>query len=136
MTSHRLVNPSQLGTPSGFSHGVLESPGKRLHIAGQTGTGAVRRDLVEQFRKACLAVLSVIEEAGGSAGDLTSMVIYCTDIPAYRARLSEIGVAYRAVFGRHYPAMALIGVAELFEEAAVVELVCTATIPDPAESLG
>jgi enamine deaminase RidA (YjgF/YER057c/UK114 family) len=47
----------------------------------------------------------------------------------YRASLRELGAVYRRHLGRHYPAMALLGVAELFDPAAVVELVATAVIP-------
>jgi hypothetical protein len=36
---------------------------------------------------------------------------------------------WRKHFGRHYPAVALLGVAELFDEAAKIELVGTAVIP-------
>ncbi len=42
--------------------------------------------------------------------------------------LGPIGEAYRAVFGRHYPAMALFGVTELFDPEARVELVAVAEI--------
>jgi enamine deaminase RidA (YjgF/YER057c/UK114 family) len=36
----------------------------------------------------------------------------------------------RRHLGRHYPATALFGVTELFDPAALVELVCTAVVPD------
>jgi enamine deaminase RidA (YjgF/YER057c/UK114 family) len=45
--------------------------------------------------------------------------------------LSPIGEAYRNVFGKHYPPMALIGVAELFDPKAKVELVGVAVVPGP-----
>ena len=49
-------------------------------------------------------------------------------MPAYRAALRDLAPVYRKHFGRHYPAMALIGVAELFDPAALVELVGTAVL--------
>ena len=58
------------------------------------------------------------------------MVIYTSQIAEYRDSLSELGEAYRDVFGRHYPPMALIGISELFDPAALVELLCVAVLPE------
>jgi enamine deaminase RidA (YjgF/YER057c/UK114 family) len=41
-----------------------------------------------------------------------------------------VGRAYRAVFGRHFPAMALIGVSELVDPDALVEITGVAVIED------
>jgi len=51
-------------------------------------------------------------------------------VAAYRAALPELKTVWRKHFGRHYPAVALLGVAALFDDAAKVELVATAVIPD------
>jgi len=48
----------------------------------------------------------------------------------YKRQMREIGVSYRRHFGVHYPAMALVGVTELFDAAAKVEIVATAVIPE------
>lgn len=40
------------------------------------------------------------------------------------------GGVYRRHFGHHYPAMALLGVSALFDDAAKVELVGVAVIPN------
>ena len=48
---------------------------------------------------------------------------------AYRGSLAGIGAAYRTVFGRHFPAMALVAVTELVDPGAVVEIEATAVIP-------
>ena len=55
--------------------------------------------------------------------------VYTTDIAGYKGHLGRIGEAYRAVFDNHYPPMALIGVADLFDPRAKVELVGIAVIP-------
>jgi enamine deaminase RidA (YjgF/YER057c/UK114 family) len=106
--------------------------GGTLHIAGQTGHYpdlTIDAGLVEQFAQACRSVMRVIEEAGGRPDDLVSMTIFTTDVQAYRDNLGPIGAAYREVFGKHYPPMALIGVSELLDPEAVVELVCVAEVP-------
>ena len=43
--------------------------------------------------------------------------------------LPELGVVWRKHFGRHYPAMGLFGVTELFEPYALVELMGVAVLP-------
>ncbi|HWL49850.1 MAG TPA: RidA family protein, partial [Acidimicrobiia bacterium] len=113
------------------SHGSIPGEGRTLYIAGQTGHHedmTLDEGLVEQFSRACQSVAAVIAEAGGSPDDLVSMTIYTTDVSGYRDSLGPIGEAYRRVFGKHYPPMALIGVAELFDPKAKVELVCVAVV--------
>jgi enamine deaminase RidA (YjgF/YER057c/UK114 family) len=83
---------------------------------------------VAQFSRACENVAAVVEKAGGAPTDVVSLTIYATDVASYRDNLSEVGKAYRSVFGRHYPAMALVGVAALVDPAAVVEITGVAVI--------
>lgn len=133
MSRHRLFDPEGMPPASGFSYGALADSGRVLHIAGITGhaaDGSIDIDLVDQFGAACAGVAKVIAEAGGSPSDLVSLTIYTTDIETYRARPKELGVSYREVFGRHYPPMALFGIAELFDPRAVVELVGVAVVPE------
>ena len=48
----------------------------------------------------------------------------------YLAARKEIGAAYRDVVGRVFPAMTAVQVAELIEDAALVEIEVTAVVPD------
>lgn len=132
MSRHHLFNPDDMPPAKGFSYGAVGSPGRPLHIAGITGhrpDETIDDDIVGQFAQACRSVARIITEAGGEAGDLVSMTIFTPAIDEYRENLRPIGVAYRDVFGRHFPPMALIGVAELFDPRALVELVCVAIVP-------
>ena len=132
MSAHRFLNPEGMAPARGFSHGSVPAPGGTLYIAGQTGHHedmSIDEGLVEQFARACRSVARVIEEAGGSPTDLVSMTIYTSDLPGYRQNLEPIGVAYRNVFGKHFPPVALIGVSELFDPRALVELVGVAVVP-------
>jgi enamine deaminase RidA (YjgF/YER057c/UK114 family) len=132
MTRHHLFDPEGMPPAVGFSYGSLAAEGRLLHMAGMTGHHSdmtLDEDLVEQFGQACASVARVINEAGGQVSDLVSMIIYTTDLSTYKARLAELGRAYRSVFGKHYPPMALIGVSELFDPNALVELVCVAVVP-------
>lgn len=135
MSRHRLFNPEGLAPAVGFSYGAIAGDGRLLHLAGITGhhaDGSIDADVVEQFAVACRSVSTVIAAAGGEPTDLVSMMIYTPDIAGYRASLEPLGHVYRGVFGRHYPPMALIGVSELFDPSALVELVCVAVVPDGA----
>lgn len=133
MSRHHLFDPEGMPPASGFSYGAVSDGGRLLHIAGLTGhksDGSIADDLVEQFAEACEAVAKVISEAGGDPSDLVSMTIYTTDVVGYKRQLGPIGDRYRAVFGRHYPPMALLGISQLFDPNAFVELVCVAVVPD------
>ena len=133
MTRHHLFDPEGMAPAVGFSYGSVASQGRLLHIAGLTGhrqDGSIADGLVDQFAGACLSVARVIEEAGGEPSDLVSMTIYTTDVHGYRADLRRLGEVYREVFGRHYPPMALIGIDELFDPDALVELICVAVVPE------
>jgi enamine deaminase RidA (YjgF/YER057c/UK114 family) len=125
MSRHRIVNPPELGTPSGFSHAVVAA-GRTVHLAGQIGEGDT---LVEQFDEALGKLLIALRGAGGDPEDLVSLQVFVTDISAYKDSLPALGAVWRAHLGRHYPAMGLFGVRELFEPGAQVELMGVAVLP-------
>ncbi len=132
-SAHRFVNPEGMAPARGFSHAVVPADGRTVYLAGQVAmdsAGAVVGDtFAEQFEVALANVLAALAGAGGSPEDLVSLVMYATDVAAYRASLPEVGAAYRKLVGRHYPAMALVGVTELVEPAAMIEIIGTAVIP-------
>ncbi len=123
MSPHRIVNPPELGEPSGFSHAVVA--GNSIFLAGQIGRGET---LAEQFDAAAQRLLVALRAAGGEAEDLVSLQVFVTDVAAYRDSLPALGRVWRTRFGRHYPAMGLFGVAELFEPWAQVELMGVAVL--------
>src|SRR5918993_5052496 len=129
----KVINPASLGRPSGYSNGLLTPPGVRvLFVAGQIAWDEEQRlvgeDFVEQFDRALRNVLAVVGEAGGEAGGVARLVVYVTDKEEYRARTGEIGERWRALMGRHYPAMALVEVKGLLEDGAKVEIEAVAVI--------
>ncbi len=125
--AHKLINPQALGAPSGYSNGLLtESSGKLLFIAGQIAWNQehqiVSDDFVEQFDKALENVMTVVSEAGGKASDVARLIVYVTDKQAYVTRTREVGERYRKHMGKHFPAMVLVQVAGLLDDAAKVEI--------------
>ena len=131
--AHALINPDGLSEPVGYAHVVVAAPGRLVFIAGQIASdvdGVCRgTTLAEQFELALRNVATALAAVGGAPEHAVSLQIYTTNIEAYRAERREIGERYRAVFGRHYPAMSLFGVSDLFEPAALVEIVCAAVVP-------
>lgn len=129
-----VVNPSSLAPPRGYSNGLLFPAGGRvLFVAGQIGWDREGRfasdDLAEQFDVALANVVAVVREAGGAPEHVGRLTIYVTDKHEYNAKVREIGAAYRAHMGKHFPAMALVQVAALLEDRAKVEIEATAVIP-------
>ncbi len=124
MTRHRIVNPPELGPPTGFAHAVV-ADGRTIHLAGQIGAGST---LVDQFDDAAGRLVTALRAAGGEPEDLVSLQVFVTDVPAYKDAAPALGAVWRKHFGRHYPAMGLFGINELFEPAAQVELMGVAVL--------
>jgi len=138
--SFEILNPESLGPPRGWNHGLLAPEGGRLlFVAGQIGLAppasgsapGAAPGFVEQFGTALDRVVTVIRAAGGEPPDLARMTVFVTDLAIYRAALAPLGEAWRARFGKHYPAMALVEVRGLVDRGAMVEIEATAVIPPP-----
>ena len=128
------LEPDGLAPGRGYSNAVVAPAGGRLcFVAGQIGWDAAGRlvgpGLVEQFQRALANVVAAVRAAGGGPEHLARLTIYVVDREEYRAELTAVGEAYRAVMGRHYPAMALLEVAALLEPGARVEIEGTAVLP-------
>ena len=82
------------------------------------------------MRTALANVVRVLAEAGGEPEHIVRLTWYVTSRQEYIDELPEIGAAYRAVMGRHYPAMSVVEVSALMEAEAKVEIEATAVLPD------
>jgi enamine deaminase RidA (YjgF/YER057c/UK114 family) len=125
--SFKLINPESLGTARGYSNGVLTPPGGRLlFVAGQVGWDQEHRivspDFVVQFDRALANVLAVLSKAGGRPEQIARLAIYITDKNEYLNHKREVGERYRALMGKHFPAMVLLEVKGLLEDDAKVEI--------------
>jgi enamine deaminase RidA (YjgF/YER057c/UK114 family) len=132
MTNEIVIAP-ELALPVGYAHAVVGAAGGRtVHLGGQTALGPDGEihgaTLVEQFDVAAGNVVAALRAAGATPDDIVQMLVFVTDVAEYKASLRELGKVWRRRFGRRYPAIALLGVSALFDEAARVELVATAVI--------
>jgi len=124
--SFTFINPASLGVPRGYSNGVLTEGGRLLFVSGQIAWNEeqqiVSHDLVAQFDRALANVITVVTEAGGRSDQIARLILYVTDKNDYRRRMKEIGERYRAHMGKHFPAMVLVEVKSLLDDAARIEI--------------
>ncbi|MDX2202629.1 MAG: RidA family protein [Hyphomicrobiaceae bacterium] len=129
---HRIVRPAGWPQGKGYADGILSADG-HLFVGGQVGWTPehvfVSGDFVAQMEQALRNVVAIVEAAGGAPEHIVRLTWYVIDKREYVARQREVGEAYRRVLGRHFPAMALVVVAGLVEDAALVEIEATAVIP-------
>jgi enamine deaminase RidA (YjgF/YER057c/UK114 family) len=132
------ITPDGWPRGSGYAHGMI-ARGHILCTAGQIGWDPrtctlVSADMGAQAAQALANVAAVLEAGGALPEHLVRLTWYVTDRVAYHDARADIGRAYRDLFGRHFPAMAVVVVAALLEPGALVEIEATAVIPDPPGS--
>jgi enamine deaminase RidA (YjgF/YER057c/UK114 family) len=125
----KVIQPEGWPRPRGYVNGMLAS-GEILHVSGQIGWDIagqmVSGDLIDQFARALDNVLAIVEAAGGGPTDVADMTVFVTDVDAYRNGASRLRDIWKARFGDHYPAMALLGISALVHPQAKVEIQATA----------
>jgi enamine deaminase RidA (YjgF/YER057c/UK114 family) len=129
----KILQPPGWKRPRGYANGIA-ARGRMVFVAGQIGTNAQERfetnDFAGQARKALENVVAVLAEAGARPEHVCRMTWYVADRNEYLESLEALGVAYREVMGKSFPAMTAIEVAGFVEEGAKVEIEATAVIPD------
>ena len=129
----QTLNPPGWPRPKGYSNGVA-ARGRMIFVAGQVGWNADERftsdRLVDQARQALTNIVAILREGGAGPEHLVRMTWYVLDKSEYLKSGRELGEVYRAVIGRHYPAMSAVEVKGLVEEGALLEIEATAVIPE------
>jgi enamine deaminase RidA (YjgF/YER057c/UK114 family) len=129
------IQPKDWKKPSGYANGVLvKAAGRLLFVAGQIAWDADQKligrgNFALQFETALRNVLAIVAAAGGKPEHVVRLTVFVTDKQLYLAKTKEIGHAWKELMGRHYPAMSLVQVAALLEDAALVEIEATAALP-------
>lgn len=127
----RVLQPPGWPAPRGYANGMAGT-GRVVLVGGQVGWDADGRfptGFVAQAAQALRNILAVVAEAGGGPEHVGRLTWYVLDVEEYRASLRALGVAYRDVMGRHFPAMTLVQVAGLAEPEARLEIEATAVVP-------
>jgi enamine deaminase RidA (YjgF/YER057c/UK114 family) len=131
---NEILLPEGWAKPSGYANGIA-AQGRLVFVAGQIGWNPATcqietDDFAAQTEIALRNVAAVLREAGATPEHVTRMTWYITDKPAYLNARRDIGRAWREIFGRHYPAMAVVVVSALIEDRAKVEIEATAVAPE------
>lgn len=130
---HEPLHPAHWKRAVGYANGVM-ARGRTIYTGGLVGWDADQQfrtdDFAGQVRQVMENIVAVLAEGGAGPEHLVRLTWYVTDKHEYLGALREVGIAYREVIGRHYPAMALVQVVALVEDRAKVEIEATAVIPD------
>ena len=129
--THETIQPDGWLPAKGYANGMLTKDGT-LHIGGQIGWDAnkvfVEGGFIPQMKQALSNIAAIVQKAGGQVDDITRLTWFVTDKSEYLSHQTEVGRAYRDVFGKHFPAMSMIIVSGLVEDEALIEIEATAHI--------
>jgi enamine deaminase RidA (YjgF/YER057c/UK114 family) len=133
----RLLQPAGWPRPKGYSNAVsvkIGGSGRMIFTAGILGWNEKEMfpdyTLHGQFAQALSNTLAILAEDGAGPEHIVRMTAYVIDRSEYLASRDEIGTAWKAIMGSHYPAMALVEVKGLVEGAAKVEIETTAVVEE------
>lgn len=127
----KYLLPEGWPRPSGYSNGI-QADGEQVFVAGMIGWNEaeeVADGFVAQLALALENTVAVLAEAGAGPEHVVRMTWYVKGLDAYREKLPEVGRTYREIMGKNFPAMAVIGVVDLVDSEALIEIETTAVIP-------
>ena len=131
-TPHEFLHPKNWKPAIGYSNGVAAS-GRMVFTGGLIGWNADQvfetDDFAGQVDQVLRSIVEVLACAGARPEHLVRLTWYVTDKQEYLSNLKALGQSYKAVIGRHFPAMALVQVVALVEDRAKVEIEATAVVP-------
>lgn len=129
----KKIQPPDWAEPKGYANGIL-ARGAMLFVGGQIGWNAEQQfetdDFVAQTRQTLQNIVAVLKAGGAGPEHMVRMTWYVVDRAEYVARLKELGVVYREVMGKNFPAMTCVQVAALVEERARLEIEVTAVLAE------
>ena len=129
----KVLQPEGWLAPKGYANGI-EARGRQIYVAGMIGWNGQAQfesdDFVAQCKQALQNILDTLACAQAGPEHIVRLTWYVKNKKEYLSRARELGQAYQQVIGRHYPVMALVQVADLVEDRALVEIEATAVVPD------
>ncbi len=127
----KTLLPEGWPRPRGYANGI-QADGEQVFVAGMIGWNEAEEladGFVPQLAQALRNTVAVLAEAGAGPEHVVRMTWYVKDLDAYRDNIKDVGSAYREVMGKNFPAMAVIGISDLVDKGALIEIETTAVIP-------
>jgi enamine deaminase RidA (YjgF/YER057c/UK114 family) len=129
----KILQPPNWRRPKGYSNGI-SAKGRMIFTAGVVGWDEHEAfpdyTLHGQFSQALMNTLEILAQDGAGPQHIVRMTVYVTDRHEYVNSRDEIGVGWREIMGPNYPAMAVVEVKGLVEQAAKVEIETTALVEE------
>lgn len=125
------LQPPDWPRPRGYANGMA-GQGTLVLTGGMIGWDASEtfaEGFLPQVGQALANIVAVVAEAGGEPRHIARLTWYVRSMEEYRNSLADLGPVYRAVMGRHFPAMAVVEVSNFVEPQALVEIEATAIVP-------
>ncbi len=127
---HTTILPDGWPVPKGYANGIVARGSEIIFVGGQIGWNEncvfETSDFTAQVRQALMNINAVLAATGAGPEHISRMTWYLTDKRAYQNNLQAVGVAYREVMGKNFPAMSVVEVTALMEKEAQVEIEVTA----------
>ncbi|HVI43603.1 MAG TPA: RidA family protein [Chitinophaga sp.] len=129
----QLINPSSVAAPRGYSHAAVIDLGtaRMIILSGQValdkqGNLVGKDDMEKQTEQVFANIKSIVEEAGGTMGNIVKLGYYLTDVKQIQAVRK---VRDKFINTQQPPASTLVEVSRLFREDVLIEIEATAVIP-------
>ena len=128
-----ILQPPGWPRPKGYSNGISAS-GRFIVTGGLVGWNEQEEfpheDMAGQARQTFENIAAVLAEGGAKPEHMIRMTWYITSKEEYLGSVKDIGQAYRDVFGKNFPAMAVVEVSALMEDEAKMEVEVMAVVPE------
>ena len=129
----KILQPPGWPRPRGYSNGISAS-GRLVVTGGIVGWNEQEefphKDMAGQARVTFENIAAVLAEGDAKPDHMVRMTWYITSKREYLASIKDIGSAYRDVFGKNFPAMAVVEVSALMENDAKIEIEVLAVVPE------
>ena len=128
----RHINPTALGTPTGYSHVTIAGPGRLVYASGQVardpnGVLIGPGDLAAQTEQIYENLRTALAAAGADLADLVKVVTYVVDLTPEKADIVR-SVRNRYMGNGPFPASTMVGVSSLVSTNLMIEIEATAMI--------
>lgn len=124
------IKPKDWPRPSGYSNGI-EAEGKMIFVAGMVGwdtEGNFPEGFLAQLEQVLENTVAVLRAGDAGPEHIVRMTWFIKDLDAYRQNIPAVGQIYRKVIGKNFPVMAVVGVNDLVEREAMLEIETTAVV--------